>query len=351
LSLYNFLIIIILILFLLAVFSAIAVIVLHYLSITFNQRTKQFAERWEESFFDYLSSDKDPDDLINQIPKSNYKYLLEFIKPLLINLRGDDYIKFSKLIYETSVYKYLISSLKSRSKQRKMKAAYFLGLSRAAKAKDILIANINSKDELVIISVSLALARLNAVDSADYILKVLRKRTTISNDTLYSILVEFDKEICSHLLRTFKKENLHSKIIIISVFRHFKFLEAAETALKELSSAQEKTLIIALIKFLSEVGYKQSEHKIKYFRLHNNPDVRKNAVVAYGKIASPGRENKIVELINDRNWGVQLNAAEALWKYSQKGKELLNSIACSLKDKKAASAARMILSYNTIFNK
>ena len=120
-------------------------------------KKKNFAGKWEDKIFDYLSNKGNPISTINLFPKSSYKYFLQNLSSYLLTLKGEDWINLSKLVNETKIYDYLLSNLHSRRKKKLIFGAYYLGLAKSTGAKSILRKKLKRKNEMVFLSCALSL--------------------------------------------------------------------------------------------------------------------------------------------------------------------------------------------------
>ena len=312
-------------------------------------KKKNFANKWEDKIFDYLSNKGNPISTINLFPKSSYKYFLQNLSGYLLTLKGDDWINLSKLVNETKIYDYLLSHLHSRRKKKLIFGAYYLGLAKSTGAKSILRKKLKRKNEMVFLSCALSLARMNEADSLDDILNESVKFKKLSRDFLLSILLEFDRSVCTKLLNRLDVEkSLRLKAIIISALKHFKYTPAATSILPILVKEKSVELVIESIKYFGEIEYLDASTAIRFFLLHSHPEIRTEAVRAAAKIGAEGLENRIWSLIFDKDRNVKVTAAEAMYDFSNNSKEKLKELAYSIPNTIESSVARMIISERAI---
>jgi len=221
-----------------------------------EKRERNFIARWEEKIFEYLASDIRPSEILNLFPKSSYTYLLQNLRGYLLTLKGKDREKLTALINETELFDYLIKNLNSSRKKRVIFGAYYLGLARSTNAEFVLRKKLKSKNEMVFVTCALSLARINLIDMIDDIFEEAANYKNLSEDTMLSILYEFDESICEILLMRLDHESsARFKSIIISTLTHFKFYAAAPIILKTLLNEEISKVIIKALEFFGEIEY------------------------------------------------------------------------------------------------
>jgi len=312
-------------------------------------KQKNFVKRWEEKIFEYLADNRNPISTISLFHKSSYKYLLQNLSGYLITLKGNDWIKLSKLINETKIYDYLLSQLRSLRKEKIIFGAYYLGLAKSTEAKFRLRKRLKHKNEMVFLSCALSLARMNESDSLEDILNEAVKFKEISRDTLLSVLLEYDVSVCEKLfMRLNIEKSLWLKAIIISALKHFKYAPAATLILPILIKEKSIELVIESIKYFGEIEYLDASTAIRLFLMHSHPDIRAEAIRAAVKIGAEGFESRIWSLIYDTDRHVKVTAAEAMYGFSDNSKYKLKQLAYSMPNTIESSVARMIISEKTI---
>ena len=313
------------------------------------KREKNFIARWENKIFDYLSENYDQNELIKLFPKSSYKYLLHNLRSYLLNLKGVDKEKIQRLINETPLYDYLLNRLKSFRKKNLIFAAYYLGLAHSENAKYIMQKKLKIRNELVFLTCALGLARMNDIDSIEYILKEASKFKYLSRDTLQSILLEYDESVCMQLLTTLDNEKSPVfKAVIIAVLRYFKFSPAAPNILTYLFNEESTPILIEALKYFGEVQYRDAVAAIRFYLLNSKPEIRAEAIKAALKIGEPSLEERVWSLIYNHDRNVKVTAAESSYYFSEESREKLKMLAYSIPNTLESSIARMIVSEKTI---
>lgn len=345
LFLLHFLIYIIIILICLAYLLILYVVNLRLYHDYYSRRQKKFTDEWEANIFNYLQLQGNPEELIKKVPRRKYIFLLELLRGFLLALKGSEYEKIADIIREKKLYDYLIRGLKSPRTNRVATSAYFLGIAKAVRSKELIAKRLNTKSEFVFINCATCLAQMNAVEFADKILTRSKSFNRIGKDTLLFILLEYQPDVCNTLLRLLpsSKPDYH-KESIISLFRHFQYREAAPEVLKILVNTFSADLIIECLKFMREVQYMESYKVINHLLDNKNPMVRVEAIKTIGKFGAGSSEDNIFNKIFDDNYDVQLAAADTISSSFPSGIEKLSKIAHDSEKGRAASVARMILS-------
>ena len=310
---------------------------------------KNFILRWEDRIFDYLSTDKTPQDLIKLFSRYGYKYLLQFLRNYLITLKGADKEKLMKLITDTQLFDYVYNRLKANNKRKIVFGAYYLGLAKADAAVYELKKKLSYNDELVFVTCATSLARINAIDALDEIFEGTAKFKGITRDTILSIMLEYDDRVCESLTSRLEQEtSTENKSIIITTLRNFKYLSAAPTVMKLLSGETNKGLIIDILKYLGDVEYIDASKELEFYLQVPDSDIKTEAIKAVQKIGDSSLENKIWDLIKDTNRNVKVIAAEAMYDISNESRERLKNIENTMPGTLESSIARMIIEERAI---
>jgi hypothetical protein len=340
--------------FVLVLFVVIYLLVLFILMVRFLEQTRKMVERsfilrWEERIFDYLSTDKTPQDVIRLFNSYGYKYLLQFLRNYLLALKGSDKEKLMKLVTDTKLYDYVFKQLKSNNKRKIVFGAYYLGLVKATVAVPKLRKKLKYKDQLVFVTCAMSLARINAVEGLDEIFTEATKFKGITKDTFLSILLEFNDIVCDNLAKRLEEEtSTENQSIIITALRLFRYLAAAPLVMRKLSGETDKKLIIEIVKYLGEVEYLDASEDLKFYLQESDPDIKTEAIKAVQKIGDTNLEDKIWDLIKDENRNVKVSAAEALYNISEKSRERLRNIQKTMPDSLESSISKMIFEQRAI---
>jgi len=287
----------------------------------------------------------DPEELIIKVPRRKYLFLLELLRGFLISLKGIEYERIADIIRGKKLYSYLTDGLESRRKGRVITSAYFLGIAKVVKAKELVANKLDTKSEFEFVNCATSLAQMNAVEYADKILTCAESFKRINRDTLLFVLLEYQRDACTTLLNLFQgKIPDYQKESIISLFRHYQYLEAAPEVTKTLVNTSNIELIIECLKFLREVRYKESRSAINRLLDHKKPIIRVEALKTLGKLGVETLEERILNKMDDENYEVQLTAAEIISTDMPEGHELLTRISHQPEKGRATSVARMVLS-------
>lgn len=286
-----------------------------------------------------------PSDVINQIPRKKFKYLLECLRPYLISLKGDDFKKFSALVSKTNLLDYLFAQLNSLRKSKVISAAYYLGIAEVQGIEDLLIRKIMGRDESIFVSCSMTLARINAISSVGIIFRQAKNFKSLSLDTLILIFSEFKPYVCKFLMEILEMEKSSIyKIVIVSVFRNFKYYDGGNAVLHTLYFSTNQVLTITCIKYLQEIENIDALPAFKRMLNSSKPEIRAETIKAVAKIDISSMEDKIFLKIFDTDYYVQLNAAWAILDNCPDGEEKLTRIAEDPSKGRSAEIAQMVLS-------
>lgn len=314
-----------------------------------EKKQRNFLRRWEKQIFEYLSDVKNPQDVVKLVPKRSYKYLLQNLRTYLFTLKGNDWVKLSNLINQTTIYDYLLSDLKSRRKKKLIFGAYYLGLSKAENSKFVLRQKLKHRNEMVYLTCALSLARMNEVDSFDNILDESLKFKHLSRDTLLSVLVEYSESVCEKILtRIDSEKSPEIKALLISVLKYFKYAPAAPTVLPILLKEESIDIVVESLKYFGEIEYRNASTAIRFFLINPRAEIKVEAIKAAIKIGEATLEDRIWSLVYDSDRNVKINASEAMYNYSVNSNEKLKELAYSMPGTIESSVARMIISEKTI---
>jgi len=318
-----------------------------WLRFLYNQREKkqfELSSKWEEMIFKYLEGEQLPQEIVDPIPRSDYSYFLNFLENYLMTIKGEDFKRISTLITQTKLFSHLINNLKQRNSQMRSDAAFFLGLARARKAKEFLRERLKDRNDSVAYNCALSLAKMGAIDTVSDILIRYCNCKNYSRDSLLCILFELGNSVCESLLQRLLKEKKDSlRILIIDVLGHYIYFSAGKAILNLFNLSNNNELRIHCIKAIGRMEYIEALPTLR--RCLDNPDwvIRSQAISAIGKIGDINIENKLVEKLGDENWWVRYRAAEVLFSISEQGKEILKDILVHSKNKKAVTAAQVLL--------
>jgi hypothetical protein len=311
----------------------------------YSRRQKRFTDEWEATIFKYLQLRGNAEEFIKKVPRRKYLFLLELLRGFLITLKGSEYEKIADIIREKTLYNYLTKGIKSRRTSRVIASAYFLGIAKAIKSKELIAKKLDTKSEFEFINCATCLAQMNAIEFASKILTQAESFNRINRDTLLFILLEYQQDVSPTLLKLLPgRIPDYQKESIISLFRHFKYEESTPEVTKMLFNTVNIDLMLECMRFLREVGYMESHYVINPLLDHANPMVRAEAIKTIGKLGAGPLEEKIISMIFDENYEVQLTAANTVSTDIMKGREKLSRIANDPAKGRAASVASMVLS-------
>lgn len=347
----NFLYILTQTIFFLSIVSFLLAIVVLTIRIIDNyerKRKNKFLLKWEKDFYTYLGSPSNPSILLENVKKSQYKFLLMVLKDLFSLLDGKDLESLKRIINETAIYEFLIADLKSKSTRRIIRAAYFFGASDNQNVKSLLFGHLYSKKTDVFIFSARALARINALEYATVIIHAARFQRGLSTDILISILLEYKSDVCNYLLKRFVFEDDYYKRIAVQIFRFHGFREAADAILNIFRTSTNKKLLIECIKYAGSIECIDAIPDLWEHFDHPDLEIKKSAIEALAKIGGTELAPIFVQRLYEESIEVIIAAAEALLDLGDKGIKLLQVVAKSNSDSKASAVAKMVLSENFI---
>lgn len=334
-----------LILFLLisAILFIIIIILLRLKDLNQQKKIKLFKEKWESSFFDYIGSEKDPNEFADKIPKSSATILLIFLKEYFNLLNGKELVTLQKLINDTWIFSFLLKDLGSKSSKKIIRALYFFGISKNQKVKPKIAEFLSSRNQIIFLHAAQSLAKINALEYTERILASANLYKQISDDMIVSVLLEFNSEVCDYLTKRIIIEDEKFKVGIIKILTYFKFRQAANKVIKLLETVENKPLIIECIKYVKQIECIESLAILKNFFNHTDPEIRSEAIKAVAQIGDDNETLLLSTNLYDKSIQVQIDTAEALVKFKRKGVMLLQMVAASNSDPSAASVAQMVL--------
>ncbi|MDR3611644.1 MAG: hypothetical protein P4L27_13830 [Ignavibacteriaceae bacterium] len=310
-----------------------------------TRRQHKFEDQWEKAIFQYLQLRGDPEDFIKKVPSRKYLLLLELLRQFLLSLTGSEYEKIADLIKQKRIYDFLIKRLNSFRTNRVVTSAYFLGLAKIVKAKDLLIKKLDTDSQPVFISCATSLAQIDAVEVVEKILTRAESFKDLSRDSLLFILLEYKQDVCAPLLKLLSsKIPDYQKEAIVSLFRQFKYQESAPEVTKTLTKTQNIDLILECLRFIREIRYVEAHYVVNPMLDHKNPHVSVEAIKTIGKLGAGPLVDKIFSKLFDDNYEVQLAAAVTISQDIPSARDKLNKIAYNVNKERATSIARMVLS-------
>lgn len=339
-------------LLLFAYFFMACIFLLRLLSFLRTRRQKKFATKWQDHIFNYLYSTDDPKNLISRIPRSKYKYLFSYLRTFLFNLKGKDLNRLKQLITETSLREYFFNKLDKLSIKNKVEACYFLRYINTEETIDLLVKKLNSPHNLIFRTTVESLAYLNAYEKINLIIDIAKKRKYLTNDSILSIILRFDKSICPILTERLDTEKSPQiLLIIITVLWHFKYAEALKKVLNILFFNGDKYLIIESLRYLGEIENLDSVSTLRFFLGHSKPEIRVAAIEAVGKIGDRSLEDYIISKMLDPELEVKIAAAKAMYKCSTKTEyKLLGYAKSPLNQIESIIARRIIMEKRILDN-
>lgn len=305
----------------------------------------RFLKKWESKIFAYLESDQEPDDFLKSLNKKRVGNLLKFLRNYLNLLRGNDFEQLSKLLKAEKISNYFLDSLNSKNSKKITRAIYFLGIFKDRSYITKISKYLNSNNDEIYSQTARSLARLNATEFIDNILESLIKKKRLSDDTLYSILIEYKPEACKEMCKYFHKtKNERIQLVLLSVFTYFKYSEATDTALKLLLYSHSRSLVIQSMKYFEALEYSGVANALRLMFIKSSPEIISQAIRTSVKIRNPEIEKLIYERIPDFSWQNKMDAVNALYDMSAESREKLIELSENLDCPEEASIAKMVIS-------
>jgi HEAT repeat protein len=309
-----------------------------------DKREEGFRKEWEPRLFEFLLSDESPDAFVSSLDRKDYGRFLSMLRDFLVVTKGEDFERAASLIVGTKIYDHLMDALKSRRSSKKIEAAYYLGLTRAERAKARLVEGLTNAGGGEYRYYAVALARMNALETAPLILDRMRKKPPSSKEETISVFQEFQREICYHLLDIMESErDEFFKVVFVAVFSRFKFFEAEEEILRFLEQAETKEGKIVAIRALGEIEFVETGAPLRQYLHDSDPDVVCETIVAVAKIRDITFEKELLYKMNSDNGRVRYLAAKALLSLSATGRRWVERLAQRNLNDRASLVARTVV--------
>lgn len=318
-----------------------------WLRLIFNLREgkkRKLFSQWEEAVYNILEGKQSPREIVKSISKSDYSYFLNYLEDYLTTLKGEDFERISSFITRTELFTCLCERLKYGKSYNRSDAAFFLGLARASEAKTILKGGLKDRDDSVVFNCALALAKIGAVEIVEEILRQYHYRKKYSLDLLLFLFIEFGSKVCPYLLQHLPDERNESFLILmVDLLGHFRYYPAGEAILKLLKTTSHKELKIRCIKAIGRIEYIEALPILREYVDDSNWVIRSQSIIALGKIGDVTIEKKLIKNLEHEKWWVRYRSAEAIFNLSEQGEEVLKSVVTHSQNKKAVTAAQVVL--------
>lgn len=309
-----------------------------------EKREEEFRREWEPRLFEYLLSDEPSDRFVASLDRKYYGFFLSMLRDFFVVTKGEDFERAASLIVDTKIYDHLMEALKSRRSSKKIEAAYYLGLTRAERAKARLVEGLTHAGGKEYRYYAVALARMNALETAPLILERMRGKRPSSKEEAIAVFQEFRREVCYDLLDMMSSErDEFFKVVFVAVFSRFKFFEAEEEILRFLESAETKEGKIVAIRALGEIEFVETGAPLRQYLHDSDADVVCETIVAVSNIRDISFEKELLYKMNSDNGRVRYLAAKALLSLSSTGRRWVERLAQRNLNDRASLVAQAVV--------
>jgi hypothetical protein len=340
------LVLLLLLLFILTILAISLVLVgVRFLNVYKLSKFSNFSDKWEPRLFAFLESEEPPKEFLRKLKSNQVSNFLKLIRNYLNLLTGHDFERLKGLLESKKITNYLNNSLKSGRIKKNIEALYYLGIFKNASFKKGVVEYLHHRNDEIFSHAARSLARMDAKEYIEDILRLWPLHKKVSKDTLYSILIEFKKESCSVMKHELQKTSDDDiRTIILAVFTHFKYSKATNIALDFLLFSHTRALLIQSMKYFELLEFRDASNALRLIFIKSSPELISQAIKTAIKISNPELEKIILEEMNNFNWQNKIDAINALYEMSPDSKEKLEELSNNLDYLEAASIAKMVLS-------
>ena len=314
------------------------------LRVLYNAKNRYIAKKqliWEKILFEYLERKSRFSDISGTIESIDLSKLDlkprdwiifgEFIENYLVNLKGDDYEKIIRILWEIGYYEMLMAALDKSNKWVKSYSAQYLGLMKYQPAESKLMGLVHDSSPIVSITAFEALQRIGSRKDLPAIIKNILNNTDLSITKVYEIILSYENEINPVLVNILDDPDVNNKgkRLIVDVLAYRNFIESSDVIIGLAEYTDDTELKIGCIKAIGEFGIPDRE-SIRFLQENlSSPNwvIRSQSVKALGNIGPetliPEIENK---LLADDNFWVKFYSIQALHQFGEKGNNLLKKI-------------------------
>lgn len=310
---------------------------------------ERFSDEWEPKLFDFMTSDTSPEEFLKSIEQRRIFNLLKLLRNYLNLLKGNDFNKLSSLILTDKINTYFSKSLRSIRIKKRIEVIYYLGIFKNNRYKKKVALFLKSTNDELYAQAALSLARINAEEYIDDILTMYGKHKRISSGTLYSVLIQFNKNSCNTIfqyLNHAKDDKIKS--IILAALTHFKYQKAVDKGMHYLLYSHSRPLLVQSMKYFAAIEYAGAANALRLIFLKSSPELISQAIKTSVQIINPELETIIYQRVFDFNWQNKIDAVNALYEMNNHSRTKLVELSQNLDYPIEASIAKMVLSEREI---
>ncbi len=346
----------------------VVIIASRYLVSRNQARYSKQNQEWEELYLNYLQGYADLADTAAMFKvKNKYYWLWKFFGPYLDMLDGSDFDKTKALCREISLIGHYRQKLEQGNVSEKATASRVLGALRCKESIPEMINLLDSKHQILVQAAALGLAKSGERRTFFPVARALLDDTFFTYEGATEILAAYGKEVAPLMVRflegetellfdmaTDKKLKDRGKAsdpkkvdpsaynsVMIDLLGFFKYREALPNLHVLLKEADPEATVHILKAFLS-IGEVPANFDLKPY-LEHRYWVARNFGARVWKLTGDRQAAKVlVKLLEDRNWWVRFNAAEALYEAKPGGQEVLRMKAAGSEEKSAAISSYVL---------
>ncbi len=306
-------------------------------------------QEWEELYLNYLQGDLTLDEAAGSMKdEKHYYWLWKFFAPYLDMLDGSDFDKTKALCREISLIGHYRQKLQHGKLSEKATAARVLGALRCKESITDMISLLDSKHQLLVQSASLGLAKSEESKTFFPAARALLDNTYFTFEGATEILAAYGKDAAPLMIRFLEEEtellpgegkdySLKEKkksfdlktvdssaysSVMIDLLGSFKYREALPNLHGLINEADPETTVHILKAFLS-IGEMPANFDLKPYLEHRYWVVRNFSARVWRLTGDREAIPLLEKLLEDQNWWVRFNAAEALYEAGESGLEIL----------------------------
>ncbi len=346
------------------------VIITNRYLVSANQaKFKMKKQKWEKLYFNYLQGDLNLNEIAGSMKdEKHYYWLWKFFAPYLDMLDGSDFDKTKALCREISLIGHYRQKLQHGKLSEKATAARVLGALRCTESIPEMLNLLESKHQLLVQAAALGLAKSGDRRTFFPAARALLDNTYFTYEGATEILAAYGNYAVPLMVRFLEGEtellpgvvtgdNLKGreivfnskgvdpstyKSVMIDLLGFFKYREALPSLYSLTKKADPETMVHILKAFLS-IGEVPDNFDLKPYLEHRYWVVRNFSARAW-KLTDDRQAIPLLEkLLEDQNWWVRFNAAEALSEAGESGLEILR-IKAEGPEESAASISSYVLS-------
>jgi len=340
-----------------------------YLVSVYQAKFRAKKREWEELYLDYLQGDLNLKEIAESMKdEKRYYWLWKFFSPYLDMLDGSDFDKTKALCREISLIGLYRQKLEHGNLSEKATAARVLGALRCKESITGMISLLDSKHQLLVQAASLGLAKSGESKTFFPAARALLDNTYFTYEGATEILAAYGENAASLMVRFLegetellpgegkdqslkkKKKSFDLKTVdpssynsvMIDLLGFFRYREALPTLHGLVKEADPETIVHILKAFL-RIGEVPVNFDIKPYLEHPYWVVRNFSARVWRLTGDREVIPLLIKLLDDPNWWVRFNAAEALYEAGENGLDILRMKAEG-PDEKSAAISSYVLS-------